>query len=93
VRWRLRPRTAQTRRERADAFADAGTTLAAASQQAIDTGTYMRAAAATSAVGTHLLRADAAALSADAHAIAAPTTAAPLQTRRVADERRSRFVI
>ncbi|GDY33921.1 hypothetical protein [Gandjariella thermophila] len=82
---------AQARRQRANALAIVGATLAAASRQATDTGAYLRAVAAACDVGAHLLRADAAALDADTGAMTAHATAATRRADVIATELAERF--
>jgi len=82
---------AQARRQRAEALAAAGTSLTAVSQQATETGAYLRAVAAACDVGAHLLRADAAALDADTDSVTTHATAATRRAALIAAELTERF--
>jgi hypothetical protein len=78
---RLSGEPSSARKRRADALEEQGKALAAQSQHATNTGSYLQAFAEACIVGAHLLRADAAVLDADGDAIALHAAAA----RRRAD--------
>lgn len=82
---------AQARRTHADALAQAGSALHAASQQATDTGAYARAIASACDVAAHLLRADAAVLDADTDSVAAHANAATRRADLIAQDLADRF--